>query len=307
MTETRLTSPFGFDSTAAQVIEGVDLTGRRALVTGGASGIGVETARVLAHAGADVTIAVRDTAAGDKAAAEIGQDVTVVHLDLSDPQSVRTFTQAWDGPLHLLVNNAGVMASPETFNLHGWELQLATNHLGHFALATGLHASLAAEGARIVSVSSRGHLFSDVHLDDLFFSRREYDPWQAYGQSKTANILFAVEATRRWSRDGITANALHPGAIMTNLQRHITAEQLAALRSSSGGQPFKNVEQGAATSVFVATSPLLEGIGGRYFEDSNQAVRHVEGAGAGIADYALDSTTAEALWETSARLIKDVS
>lgn len=307
MTDTRLTSPFGFDSTAAQVIVGVDLTGRRALVTGGASGIGVETARVLAHAGADVTIAVRDTTTGDKAAAEIGRDVKVVHLDLSDPQSVRIFTQAWDGPLHLLVNNAGVMASPKTFNLHGWELQLATNHLGHFALATGLHASLAAEGARIVSVSSRGHLFSDVHLDDLFFSRREYDPWLAYGQSKTANILFAVEATRRWARDGITANALHPGAIMTNLQRHITAEQLAALRSGSGVQPFKNVEQGAATSAFVATSPLLEGIGGRYFQDSNQAVRHVEGIATGVADYALDTTTAEALWETSTRLIKDVS
>jgi NAD(P)-dependent dehydrogenase (short-subunit alcohol dehydrogenase family) len=307
MTDTHLTSPFGFDSTAAQVIEGIDLTGRRALVTGGASGIGLETARVLAHAGADVTIAVRDTAAGDKAAAEIGRDVKVVQLDLSDPQSVGTFTQAWDGPLHLLVNNAGVMASPETFNLHGWELQLATNHLGHFALATGLHASLAAEGARVVSVSSRGHLFSAVHLDDLFFTRREYDPWLAYGQSKTANVLFAVAATRRWAGDGITANALHPGAIMTNLQRHVTAEQLEAMRSGSGVQPFKNVEQGAATSVFVATSPLLEGIGGRYFEDSNQAVRNVEGTRTGVADYALDSTTAEALWETSARLIKDAS
>jgi NAD(P)-dependent dehydrogenase (short-subunit alcohol dehydrogenase family) len=307
MTDTRLHSPFGFDATAAQVIEGLDLTGRRALVTGGASGIGVETARVLAHAGADVTIAVRDTAAGDKTAADIGRDVQVVHLDLSDPLSVRTFAQAWDGPLHLLVNNAGVMASPETFNLHGWELQFATNHLGHFQLANRLHGSLAAEGARIVSVSSRGHLFSGVHLDDLFFSRREYDPWLAYGQSKTANILFAVEATRRWAGDGITVNALHPGAIMTNLQRHVSPEQLEALRAGSGAQPFKTVEQGAATSVFVATSPLLEGVGGRYFEDSNQAIRHVEGTRTGVADYALDPTTAEALWETSTRLIKDAS
>ncbi len=304
----RITTPFGAATTAAEVMQGVDLTGRRAVVTGGASGIGVETARALAHAGAEVTLAVRDLAAGEKTAAEIGRDVRVAALDLADPRSVRSFVQAWDGPLHLLVNNAGVMACPETFNLQGWELQLATNHLGHFALASGLHGALKTEGARIVSLSSRGHLFSDVHLDDLFFDRRPYDPWQAYGQSKTANILFAVEATRRWAADGITTNALHPGAIMTNLTRHLSPEALAEARNRSGGAAqFKTVEQGAATSLLVATSPLLDGIGGRYFEDCNEAVPNVEGTRTGVAAYALNPATAEALWEASLTLLEDAS
>jgi NAD(P)-dependent dehydrogenase (short-subunit alcohol dehydrogenase family) len=306
---TRLLTPLSFTSTAADVIEGIDLTGKRAIVTGGASGIGVETARALAHAGADVTIAVRDTAAGDKTAADIGRDVRVAPLDLSDPTSVRAFTRAWDGPLHLLVNNAGVMACPETYNLHGWELQLATNHLGHFALATGLHAAMKAEGARIVSVSSRGHHFSDVHLDDLFFDRRDYEPWLGYGQSKTANILFAVEATRRWAADGIYANSLHPGAIFeTNLGRHMTHEMLeAALARAEGHTGFKTVPQGAATQVLLATSPLLEGIGGKYFDDCNEAEPAVGDGLGGVKTYALDPTSAEALWEASARLIEEIA
>ncbi|MCW2598874.1 MAG: family NAD(P)-dependent oxidoreductase [Frankiales bacterium] len=304
----RITTAFGAESTASDVIEGIDLTGQRAVVTGGASGIGIETARALAHAGAEVTIAVRDLAAGDKTAADIGRDIKVAPLDLADPVSVRSFVQAWDGPLHLLVNNAGVMACPEAFTLQGWELQFATNHLGHFALATGLHTPMAAEGARIVSVSSRGHLFSDVHLDDLFFARRDYEPWSAYGQSKTANILFAVEATRRWTGDGITANSLHPGAIMTNLARHLSPEALAEARARSGGAAqFKSVEQGAATSVLLGTSPQLEGIGGRYFEDCNEALPNVEGTRTGVAAYALDPVTSEALWEASLNLIKGAS
>jgi NAD(P)-dependent dehydrogenase (short-subunit alcohol dehydrogenase family) len=305
---TRITTPFGATSTAAEVIEGVDLTGRRAVVTGGASGIGVETARVLAEAGADVTIAVRDTAAGDKVAADIGRDVHVAALDLADPASAAAFAQAWDGPLHLLVNNAGVMACPESANRHGWELQFATNHLGHFALANGLHDAMAAEGARIVSVSSRGHLFSDVHLDDLHFQRRSYDRWLAYGQSKTANILFAVEATRRWADDGIVANSLHPGRIMTNLIRHLDPEMLTEIRATSGGaDTMKTIEQGAATSVLVATSPLLERVGGRYFEDCNEASLNAPGTRTGVAAYALDPQSAEALWEASLTLIKDAS
>jgi NAD(P)-dependent dehydrogenase (short-subunit alcohol dehydrogenase family) len=277
-------------------------------VTGGSSGIGIETARVLAEAGAEVTIAVRDTAAGDEVAAEIGHNVLVAPLDLADPASAVAFAQAWDGPLHLLVNDAGVMACDEATNARGWELQFATNHLGHFALANALHSALAAEGARVVSVSSRGHLFSDVHLDDLHFQHRPYDRWLAYGQSKTANILFAVEATRRWADDGIITNSLHPGRIMTNLVRHLDAEMLANIRGSSrGADQLKTTEQGAATSILVATSPLLDGVGGRYFEDCNEAPLNVEGTRTGVAAYALDPTSAEALWEASLALLKDAS
>ena len=204
---TRITTPFGFDSTAAEVVAGIDLSGRRAIVTGGSSGIGVETARALAGAGADVTLAVRDTDAGERTAADItattgNAAVHVGRLDLADQASVAAFVADWSGPLHILVNNAGVMALPELqLTPEGWEMQFATNHLGHFALALGLHDALAAAGdARIVSLSSVGHLRSPVIFDDLNFTSRPYDPWLAYGQSKTANVLFAVEATRRWAR-----------------------------------------------------------------------------------------------------------
>jgi NAD(P)-dependent dehydrogenase (short-subunit alcohol dehydrogenase family) len=305
-----LSTPFGRASTAADVVAGVDMTGRRVIVTGGASGIGLETARALASVGADVTIAVRDTSAGAKASAGLGRNVSVAQLDLVDLDSVRGFARRWDGPLHVLVNNAGVMACPLARTAYGWEMQLATNHLGHFALATALAPALAAGGGRIVSVSSRGHLFSGVHLDDLNFDRRPYEPWLAYGQSKTANILFAVEAQRRWSGEGITANALHPGRIITNLGRYLTDELVQAIAPRSGDavtDPTKTIEQGAATSVLLASSPLLDGIGGRYFEDCNEAGPNVTGSRNGYAPYALDPANAEALWQASAQLIKEHS
>jgi NAD(P)-dependent dehydrogenase (short-subunit alcohol dehydrogenase family) len=205
--------------------------------------------------------------------------------------------------LHILVNNAGLMASPEMRTPQGWELQFATNHLGHFALAKGLHPALAAaRGARVVSVSSSAHLRSPVVFDDIHFRQRAYEPWAAYGQSKTANVLFAVEATKRWANDGITVNALMPGAIRTNLQRHITDEDLARLRAQSGGATtatWKTPEQGAATSVLVATSPLLDGVGGRYFEDCNEAGRNQPGTRRGVAAYALDHEAAARLWQVS--------
>lgn len=234
-----LTTPFGATSTAAEVVEGLDLRGRTALVTGAASGIGVEIARALAATGMAVTLAVRDTAAGQRVAADItattgNTRVDVVALDLADVASVDALTAAWRGPLHVLVNNAGVMMTPQARTAQGWELQLATNHLGHLALATGLHSALTAAGdARIVSVSSSGHGSSDVVLDDLMFERRPYDPGLAYGQSKTANVLLAVEATRRWAVDGITANALMPGGIFTNLQRHWDPAVLARTKGRS--------------------------------------------------------------------------
>ncbi|MFY1577889.1 SDR family NAD(P)-dependent oxidoreductase [Verrucosispora sp. WMMD703] len=304
---TPVSTPFTAASTALEVVAGIDLTGRRVVVTGGGSGIGVETARALASAGADVTLAVRKPEQGDRAAAEIigttGNDrVTVAPLDLADPASVAAFVATWDGPLHILVNNAGMMASPEMRTPQGWEMQFATNHLGHFALATGLHPALAAaQGARIVSVSSAAHLRSPVVFDDINFERRAYEPWAAYGQSKTANILFAVEASRRWADDGILVNALHPGAIRTNLQRYVTEDDLARMRAQSGPATpsWKTPEQGAATSVLVATSPLLDGVGGRYFEDCQQAGPNQPGTRTGVADYALDPESAHRLWNLS--------
>ncbi|GAA4252405.1 SDR family NAD(P)-dependent oxidoreductase [Dactylosporangium darangshiense] len=303
---------FGFETTAAEVLSGVDLTGKRAIVTGGASGIGIETARVFASAGAEVTIAVRNTEAGERVAADLIADtgnkqVSVAPLDLSEQDSVRAFAAGWDGPLHILVNNAGVMALPDLRRTpQGWELQFATNHLGHFALTTGLLPALrAAQGARVVAVSSSAHHFSPVVFDDIHFERREYEPWRAYGQSKTANILFAVEADRRWSGDGIRVNALHPGSIRTNLQRHVDPAELERLaRETRAGEPrrMKTPQQGAATSVLLAASPAVDGIGGKYYEDCNEARPHTAGM-TGVSAHALDPDAAARLWDLSYVLI----
>jgi NAD(P)-dependent dehydrogenase (short-subunit alcohol dehydrogenase family) len=312
---TVVTTPFGFESTATEVAEGIDLDGARAIVTGAASGIGVETARVLAGAGARVTLAVRDTAAGERTAAAIAASTgreapEVARLDLADRASVDAFVGRWSEPLHLLVNNAGVMALQElTRSPEGWELQFATNHLGHFRLAVGLHDALAADGrARIVAVSSSAHLRSPVVFDDLHYAFRDYDPFGAYGQSKTANILFAVGATERWAADGITANALNPGGIATNLQRHVGGREYIERLVAQTAIPIKSVEQGAATSVFLATRPEVEGIGGRYFADSSESavVQRREDASpgrGGVAPYALDRDNADRLWDVSMELI----
>jgi NAD(P)-dependent dehydrogenase (short-subunit alcohol dehydrogenase family) len=310
---TAIATQFGFESTAAEVAEGIDLTGKQVIVTGAASGIGVETARALAGTGADVTLAVRNLDAGAQTAADIkattGNDaVRVAYLDLADQESVLGFAEAWSEPLHVLVNNAGVMALPErVLTPEGWEMQFATNHLGHFALALGLHDALSADGAaRIVSVSSSGHLRSPVVFDDLNFSFRPYDPWLAYGQSKTANVLFAVGATARWADAGITANAVMPGGIATPLQRHLPADYIdRAVRER--GITLKTTEQGAATSVLLAVSPQLEGVGGRYFEDCNEAavVHRSSNVFRGVAPYALDPANADRLWDVSLALLAE--
>jgi NAD(P)-dependent dehydrogenase (short-subunit alcohol dehydrogenase family) len=300
---TRVTTPFGPKSTAVEVVAGIDLTGKRVIITGGASGIGVETTRAMAGTGAEVTLAVRNTEAGEKVAAEIAaetgnRNLRVAELDLADQPSIAAFVAAWKGPLHVLINNAGVMALPEQHTAEGWEMQFATNHLGHFALAVGLHDPLALDGAaRIVSVSSSAHLRSPVVFEDIHYARRPYVPILAYAQSKTANVLFAVGATARWIGDGITANALAPGAIATNLQRHTGGMKTPPERR-------KTPEQGAATSVLLATSPLLEGIGGWYFEDCNEVLPE-DGSGDlnGVAAYALDPENADRLWEESLRLL----
>jgi NAD(P)-dependent dehydrogenase (short-subunit alcohol dehydrogenase family) len=300
-----LQTPFSRASTASEVIDGVDLSGKTAIVTGAGSGLGIETARALASAGAEVTLAVRRTRAAEEIAAGIigetgNAAVSVSPLDLSDQQSVRAFTAAWDRPLHILVNNAGIMALPELERTReGWEMQFATNFMGHFALTVRLHDALAeAHGARVVSVSSSGNLFSPVVFDDLHFDFRAYDPFAAYGQSKTADALLAVEATRRWSGEGIYANALNPGAIATGLQKHT-----GGLKTPKDRQ--KTVAQGAATSVLLAASPLLDKVGGRYFEDCNEAatVTRRPADYAGVAWYALDPANAERLWETALGLL----
>ena len=318
-TETDLTTPFGAETTAAEVLEGVDLSGKRMIVTGASSGIGAETARALAGAGAEVTLAVRDTEAGGRTAAGIARatgnrDVRVAPLDLADRNSVAAFVSSWEGPLDALVNNAGIMMLPElTRSPEGWETQFATNHMGHFALALGLRGALAAAGAeggaRIVSVSSSGHGASPVVFGDVNFGRRAYDPSLAYGQSKTANALFAVGASRRWASDGILANSLMPGGIWTNLQRHWDPAMLESMKEMTADSDDRSInktpEQGAATSVLLAASPLVAGVGGRYFEDCNEAevVAEIRGGVHGVRDYALDPEAAERLWDVSLELL----
>lgn len=301
-------SPFDRNSTASDVTKDVDLSGKRAIVTGATSGIGVETARALLAAGAEVTLAVRRPDAGEQVAADLRAQtgngaVRVARLDVADLDSVNAFTASWRGALHVLVNNAGIMMPPQLERgIRGHEQQFATNYLGHFALTLGLHKALAeANGARVVSVSSGGHLFSPVVFDDLDFRFRPYDALTAYGQSKTAEALLAVEADRRWAGEGIRANALNPGAIATNLQQHT-----GGLKTP---EPYrKTIEQGAATSVFLAASPLVDGIGGRYFEDVNEAprvnARPTELGVSAVAAYAVDPANAERLWNVAADILR---
>lgn len=298
-------TPFGFGSTAGEIVAGVDLAGKRIIVTGAASGIGVATARALAAAGADVTLAVRSIDAGSRVAAAIRHEtgnanVRAGRLDLADQGSVTAFAAAWQGPLHVLINNAGIMALPALERTQeGWEQQFATNHFGHFALTTRLHRALAeANGARVVLVSSSAHLLSPVMFDDPHFLFLPYDPFMAYGQSKTAGVLLAVALTRRWLDDGIVANALNPGAIATRLQKHTGGLKTPPERR-------KNVDQGAATSVLLAAHPQLDGIGGRYFEDCNEAMIVTQRSTdfRGVASYAVDPENAERLWQLSQRLI----
>ncbi|WP_329284556.1 SDR family NAD(P)-dependent oxidoreductase [Streptomyces sp. NBC_01455] len=310
-TEQRLLTPFTARSTAAEVIEGIDLTGRRAIVTGGASGIGTETVRALAAAGADVTIATRRPEVAEQLVRRpVGVpgagSVRIAPLDLSDLTSVRAFAESWRGSLDVLVANAGIMAVPRReVTPQGWELQLATNFLGHFALVTALHDALTASGsARVVVVSSGAHRDAPFDFGDPHFERRPYDPWTAYGQSKSAEVLFAVGA-RRWTGDGITVNALNPGYILTNLQRHLhddTMRAFGVMDAEGNLTPlpyYKTPAQGAATSVLLAASPLLDGVTGRYFEDNQEASLAADGSATpgGVAAHALDPGAADRLWQ----------
>ncbi|MGF1425714.1 SDR family NAD(P)-dependent oxidoreductase [Kitasatospora sp. LaBMicrA B282] len=313
---------FGHWTTAAEVISGHRLPGVRAVVTGGASGIGEETARVLAGAGAEVVVAGRNRANGEAAVARIrratGSDrVGFELLDLGSLASVAEFTERYlavGGPLDLLVNNAGVMAAPFSQTADGFELHFGTNHLGHFALTLGLLPALRAAAApRVVVLSSRAHSLSDVHLDDLHYQRRRYAPWEAYGQSKTANVLFAVGFSRRFGPEGIQANAVMPGVFLSPLWRHTgqwsesseRRQERGDRRSPSG---WKTIEQGAATSVWACVAPELAGVGGAYLDDCAITPAIHGRGGAGMRDgvhmsYASDPERAELLWEVSEKLI----
>jgi NAD(P)-dependent dehydrogenase (short-subunit alcohol dehydrogenase family) len=305
-----LGSGFGAHSTADEVLDDIDLTGRVALVTGGYSGIGLEVVRALAAAGAHVLAPARRPEKARTALADV-DGVDVGDLDLADQASVATYASdvlSRHERLDLLIANAGVMACPEGRTADGWELQLATNHLGHFALVNRLWSALRG-GARVVSVSSAGHHLSGMRWDDPDF-RAGYDKWLAYGQSKTANILFAVHLDSLGREHGVRANALHPGAILTPLGRHLQPEDVeAVLTYGADGEAvmpdFKSPEAGAATAVWAATSPLLADRGGLFLEDCDVAVRSgelspgLEGT-SGVKDYALDPGGAERLWEWSA-------
>lgn len=302
-----ITTPYTAASTATEVLAGVDLSGVRAIVTGASSGLGAETARVLAAAGAEVTYAVRNPAA-------VAAPSRVARLDLADQASVRRFTEAWTGPVHLLVANAGIVTGGLARTPEGWELQFATNHLGHFTLATGLHDALAAGAAergeaRIVSVSSTAHMRAGVDFTDLHFTRRPYDPQIAYAQSKTANVLFVVEATRRWAADGIFANAVNPGGVVTGLQRHFTDAQKESLAAAEAAGIFryKTIGQGAATTVVAAVAPEFARTGGHYLDDAREACPVPDDAALadhphGVKEWALDPALARRLWTVSAEL-----
>ena len=311
-----MNSGFGFDTTAEQILAGRDLKGINAIVTGGYSGIGVETVRVLVRAGARVVVPARDLDKARRTLREV-PDVELERLDLADPASIDAFAARYvssERPLSLLINSAGVMACPLERDGRGFERQFATNHLGHFQLTAGLWPALRRAGAaRVVSVSSLGHRLSAVDFEDPHFARGPYDKWSAYGQSKTANALFALELDRRARAHGVRAFSVHPGEIMTDLSRHLSPEDLRRVgatdaagnfrsREESG---FKTVEQGAATQVWCATSPQLDGKGGVYCEDCDIAAAVPEDSQerVGVSPWARDPQAAHRLWELSETLL----
>ncbi|MGI9345947.1 MAG: SDR family NAD(P)-dependent oxidoreductase [Gammaproteobacteria bacterium] len=309
-------SRFGSATTTDEVLEGVDLTGRLALVTGGTSGLGQETARALAGAGAKVVLTARELSKGEAAASEIrastgNQAVEAEELELGSLDNIQAFSQrvlARHSAIDLVINNAGIMACAEGQTADGFEMQFGTNHLGHFLMTCLLMpAVLNAPAPRIVSLSSRGHQMSPVVFEDLFFADREYDKWLAYGQSKTANILFAVELQKRLGQKGVNAYSVHPGVIMTKLGRHMSAEDIEALRARIAGRQvspgFKSIPAGAATSVYAATAPELQMRGGSYLEDCGVAAIDDVDTEGGVRSYAVDSATAAKLWQVSEKLV----
>lgn len=304
----------GFSSTTGEVIEGIDLTGKQAVVTGASSGLGVETARTLAGAGAAVVMVARDATKLDAAVSQVREAVPdakldTALLDLADLDSVRRGAADILGKcpeIQLLINNAGVMACPLMRTAQGFEMQFGTNHLGHFLL-TGLLAPALIAGApgRVINLSSAGHRFSSMDLDDPNYHQREYEKWQAYGQSKTANVLFTVGLDQRLQDKGVRSFAVHPGMIMTELSRHMEPADMEAIIGDRDPSElkFKTVEQGSATSVWAATTPDLEGHGGIYLENCQIAEPAMPEGDAGIESYAVDPDIADALWRQSEDMV----
>jgi NAD(P)-dependent dehydrogenase (short-subunit alcohol dehydrogenase family) len=310
-------SGFGYRTTAAEVVDGIDLSGKLAIVTGGYSGLGLETVRALAGAGATVIVPARRRARAEEALAAIDPgpgSIEVDELDLSDLDSVNAFAQrVLDSgrSVDILINNAGVMACPEARVGPGWESQFATNHLGHYVLANLLWPALAAgDGARVVALTSTGHKITGIHFDDPNFERDEYDKWQAYGQSKTADSLFAVQLDELGQSAGVRAFAVHPGGIATPLQRHLGREEMIAAgwidEDGNWDERAKTPEQGASTSVWAATSPQLDGMGGVYCENCDIAAPTDPGSPMarlmGVNPHAIDRADAARLWALSAQL-----
>lgn len=276
-------SGFGAKTPAADVVKGMDLSGKNVIVTGGYSGIGIEEVRALAGVGAHVTVPARRPDAAKEALADVEGQIEVANMDLADLASVRKFAEDYVGTgrqLDILINNAGIMACPLARVGPGWESQFGINHLGHMALAQGLLPALKKAGkSRVVALSSTAHIRGDVNWDDPHYENSEYDKWGAYAQAKSANALFARGADQRWDEFGVTAFGVHPGGIFTPLQRHLSVEEMAAMgwMNPDGTIPpaiqamFKTPEQGASTATWAATSPQLEGRGGEYCEDCDIA------------------------------------
>ena len=314
MTEQKpLPSGFGAKTTAEEVVAGCDFQGKVAIVTGGHAGLGLVTTRVLSNAGATVIAGSRDPKKAQAAVAKM-KNVEVGQLDLASPSSIDRFAVEFlksNRALDLLINNAGIMATPLMRDARGYEMQFATNHLGHFQLTARLWEALKKSGeARVVTLSSRGHSFGEVDFSDPNFNTRPYDKWKSYGQSKSANSLFSVELDKRGREHGIRAFAAHPGAILTELTRYITEEELKAfgVYRENGvlklPERFKNIEQGAATTIWCAVSPQLNGKGGVYCEDCDiaAAVPADSKLFTGVRPWAVDKAAAEALWDLSAKL-----
>ena len=276
-------SGFGAKTPAADVVKGLNLNGKNVVVTGGYSGIGIETVRALAGVGASITVPARRPDAAKEALAGVDGDIEVASMDLADLGSVRRFTEDYVSSgraLNILINNAGIMACPLARVGPGWERQFGVNHLGHMAMSLGLLPALQkADSARLVALSSTAHIRGDVNWDDPNYETSEYEKWNAYAQAKSANALFALGADRRWDQYGVTAFGVHPGGIFTPLQRHLTVEEMSAMgwMNPDGTIPpaiqamFKTPEQGASTSTWAATSTALEGRGGEYCEDCDIA------------------------------------
>ncbi|ARW16815.1 putative oxidoreductase [Komagataeibacter europaeus] len=321
-----MTQQFGATSTTEDVLRNISLAGKRVLVTGVSAGLGVETARALAAHGASVVVAVRNLAKAEHATAQVradaekgGGSLELLELDLADLASVRAATDRLNAagkPFDLVIANAGVMATPFGHTKDGFETQFGTNHLGHFVLVNRI-AGLLRAGSRLVNLSSAGHRFSDVDLADPNFAHTPYDPWVAYGRSKTANILFAVAFDARHRAQGIRATAVHPGAIMTELVRYLPEGALEAMeaqinaQAAAAGKPpfeFKTVPQGAATSVWAGVVAAADAVGGHYCEDCHVAPVIPNDAPKGLLDegvraYAVDLAHAEALWAKSEEMV----